>query len=541
MVVASLVMTGCETETAIETVKIGRLEWATKNLGVKQFRNGDNIPEAKSLSEWISYCELKKPAFCYYNFDFENDTLGLIYNIYAVQDNRNIEPDGYRIADGFRELDTKDENIVRQLSGGLNVNDGFTGLGEHTMYWTWSSENQRDPVVFYATKLSREEESVLPFLYGLHMGCYVRCIKQIEFELFQDSKELSNGLDKLMHAFESFLAENYPEYESEEERIANFLYDFGGRSELRQKFSFNSIDIEDLFHQMKKCGLAESIFCTSETQRQYSFNFGENTDISGFNELEQEIEEELTPIPITEEEVMELNETNLGISHLDSLQAIWQKHYEKDEVKYFNYHVQGRLFNEFHLAYQEGALHTSMADVIGAVLANGGGYDLKNNALFVEALRWCDLRDVLNKKAVCAFVFYDLIISQFLPSPPQIDIVEVEMPEPEEPAEPDFFTIVEDMPVYPGGDAALMRFFAENTQYPPIARENEITGVVYVSYIVNKKGVVEDVKVVRGANDPSLDTEALRVVSSLTGYSPGKQSGRPVKVQFTVPIRFYLR
>lgn len=120
----------------------------------------------------------------------------------------------------------------------------------------------------------------------------------------------------------------------------------------------------------------------------------------------------------------------------------------------------------------------------------------------------------------------------------ETEIVEMVMPEPE-PAEPDFFTIVEDMPAFPGGDAALMKFFAENTQYPPIARENGITGVVYVSYIVNKQGNVEDVKVVRGA-DPFLDKEAVRVVGSLRGYAPGKQRGKPVNVQFTVPIRFVL-
>ncbi|MFT4524142.1 MAG: protein TonB [Bacteroidia bacterium] len=119
------------------------------------------------------------------------------------------------------------------------------------------------------------------------------------------------------------------------------------------------------------------------------------------------------------------------------------------------------------------------------------------------------------------------------------EVVEMEVVE-AEPAEPDFFTIVEDMPVFPGGDAGLMKYFAETTQYPPIARENGITGVVYISYIVDKSGKVKEVKVVRGA-DPFLDKEAKRVVSSLKGYKPGKQRGKPVNVQFTVPIRFVLQ
>lgn len=115
----------------------------------------------------------------------------------------------------------------------------------------------------------------------------------------------------------------------------------------------------------------------------------------------------------------------------------------------------------------------------------------------------------------------------------------VEQPLEEEPAEPDFFTIVEDMPAFPGGDAALLKFIAENVKYPPIAKENGITGVVYVSYIVDRDGSVKEVKVVRGA-DPFLDKEAARVVKTLKGYKPGKQRGKPVPVQFTIPIRFVL-
>jgi protein TonB len=117
-------------------------------------------------------------------------------------------------------------------------------------------------------------------------------------------------------------------------------------------------------------------------------------------------------------------------------------------------------------------------------------------------------------------------------------IEEVEVVE-EESNEPDFFTIVEDMPAYPGGDAALLKYIGENTEYPPIAKENGITGVVYVSYIVDKDGKVKDVKVVRGA-DAFLDKEAIRVVKMLKGYKPGKQRGKPVQVQFTIPIRFVL-
>lgn len=110
----------------------------------------------------------------------------------------------------------------------------------------------------------------------------------------------------------------------------------------------------------------------------------------------------------------------------------------------------------------------------------------------------------------------------------------------EESNEPDFFTIVEDMPTYPGGDAALLKYIAEHVEYPQIAKENGITGVVYIQYIVDRDGSVKDVKVVRGA-DPFLDKAAIAVVKTLKGFTPGKQRGKPVPVQFTVPIRFQLQ
>ncbi len=105
--------------------------------------------------------------------------------------------------------------------------------------------------------------------------------------------------------------------------------------------------------------------------------------------------------------------------------------------------------------------------------------------------------------------------------------------------EPDFFTIVEDMPSYPGGNAAMLQYIAQSVVYPPKAREDGITGVVYVSYIVDKNGKVRNGKVVRGAN-ALLDKEAVRVVNTLEGYTPGRQGGKPVNVQFTIPIRFII-
>lgn len=99
---------------------------------------------------------------------------------------------------------------------------------------------------------------------------------------------------------------------------------------------------------------------------------------------------------------------------------------------------------------------------------------------------------------------------------------------------------VETMPQFPGGELGLLQFAMEQVQYPAIAKENGISGVVYVYYVVNEYGDVVDVSLTRGV-DPFLDQEALRAVRSITGYTAGKQRGKPVKVQFTLPIRFELK
>jgi protein TonB len=101
------------------------------------------------------------------------------------------------------------------------------------------------------------------------------------------------------------------------------------------------------------------------------------------------------------------------------------------------------------------------------------------------------------------------------------------------------FKIVEKMPAYPGGDSALLTYLAGHTEYPRLAIENNITGVVYVTYVVDKDGNITKVEIARGVH-PSLDNEALRVVKTITGYKPGMQRGKAVPVEFTIPIRFTL-
>ncbi len=120
----------------------------------------------------------------------------------------------------------------------------------------------------------------------------------------------------------------------------------------------------------------------------------------------------------------------------------------------------------------------------------------------------------------------------------EIDYQAIEVVEEEEDA-PVFF-IVEQMPVFPGGEEALRKYIAQSVKYPAIAQENGIQGRVFVAFVVNTKGEVTDVKIARGV-DPNLDKEAIRVVTNMPKWTPGKQRGKAVKVSYTVPINFVLQ
>ena len=109
----------------------------------------------------------------------------------------------------------------------------------------------------------------------------------------------------------------------------------------------------------------------------------------------------------------------------------------------------------------------------------------------------------------------------------------------QEPQEDQVFTVVEKMPEYPGGNDARVKFLVENVKYPEEARKNGISGTVYVSFVVEKDGEITNVKILRGV-DELLDNEALRVVKMMPAYEPGMQRGKPVRVQFTLPIQFNL-
>ncbi len=100
-------------------------------------------------------------------------------------------------------------------------------------------------------------------------------------------------------------------------------------------------------------------------------------------------------------------------------------------------------------------------------------------------------------------------------------------------------TYVEQMPVFPGGEEALLKYLRDHINYPPMAVENEIQGKVIVDFVVGKDGKIRDIKVVKKLGF-GCDEEALRVISSMPPWNPGKQNGRAVNVSYKVPVKFTL-
>jgi len=101
------------------------------------------------------------------------------------------------------------------------------------------------------------------------------------------------------------------------------------------------------------------------------------------------------------------------------------------------------------------------------------------------------------------------------------------------------YVVVEQMPEFPGGDQNMRKFLRDNIRYPMMARESGITGTVYVTFVVSATGQISDVKLLRGIGG-GCDEEAVRVVRTMPAWIAGRQTGKPVPVQFNLPIKFSL-
>lgn len=102
------------------------------------------------------------------------------------------------------------------------------------------------------------------------------------------------------------------------------------------------------------------------------------------------------------------------------------------------------------------------------------------------------------------------------------------------------FIWVEEMPMFPGGENEMLKFISKNIKYPSEARENNISGIVNISFIVDQKGDIKNIELLRGIGG-GCEEEAIRVIKTMPTWKPGKQNGQAVNVQFQLPISFTLK
>ena len=120
-----------------------------------------------------------------------------------------------------------------------------------------------------------------------------------------------------------------------------------------------------------------------------------------------------------------------------------------------------------------------------------------------------------------------------------LEFTRVEVTEEVEEAEEEVFLVVEEDPEFPGGLDALSKFIADNIKYPQLAKENNITGRVFVSFVVEKDGRVGQVKILRDIGG-GCGNEAVRVVKMMPKWKPARQGNKPVRSRFTLPVMFRL-
>lgn len=158
---------------------------------------------------------------------------------------------------------------------------------------------------------------------------------------------------------------------------------------------------------------------------------------------------------------------------------------------------------------------------------------VSNRAVGEEADEMKSQEEISNTSGIISIADskgYDEVVGKDI-ADVKADVIQVE----EEPV----LDVVEQMPAYPGGDAAMNQFIGQNMHYPATAQENGIQGTVYLRFQINKDGSVGKVEVLRSL-DPACDREAIRIVKSMPRFIPGKQNGGNVAVWYTIPIKFKL-
>lgn len=240
-----LVFVSCSTkdsnQQSFETVKIGKTDWTTENLRITSFRNGDEIEIATSFEQWEKYSLSGIPAGCYYDFDESNKNFGIFYNYFVVTDQRNIAPEGYRVAtkQDFLDLENnfgnnEDESGIKMISNKsiraiFNTFPGYINFGNistHSKFDNGFYENKK-VAKYWIDKAHFDGGSSAYFdnenYFSISGGDYydgflIRCVKDDFYDISLDNEDLYQILKKSILRSNTFCEEDF---KIEEQRLGN--------------------------------------------------------------------------------------------------------------------------------------------------------------------------------------------------------------------------------------------------------------------------------------------------------------------------------
>lgn len=566
-----------------KTKNINGIEIYARPLSVREFRNGDKIKKARTEGEWNKFNELKIPAYHFKDFNDKEANYGLIYNYYAITDEREIAPYG------FHKLNLIDLNYLDNevLFSGTKLVDCYCGDGKvsnmvyctNCMYWTETqkkynvcSKCQNQTFINIGTKkcpncngtkkvkelnMAYRKFSVFPAStydveadgnnrYGddNNLGVlYIDRDGKCKFSSYE-TKNIGNtfyGETRIKYkdqGFQILICKDrdikYPD---------NFQYTKLGDIEIMNTFlnvtKFRNGDpikyIEDPVEwelALKNNTPAYCYFNNINDGKGCIYNIHAWNDKRGLipSNWRSINGYDIVNITYAFQKRIKLGSAELplkpppGVRNTNGAFEITptiQGKYE-DRIEYYNHLNFG--IKSFWPDYNR----------ITYELSTQMGSSEPTQSGFILCVRDASSNSKNNKSSS------DEQELSFTPKVDTQDHDEHELDFTPKVDTQDILTIAEEMPSFPGGEMALFKYLGSNINYPKEARDKGIQGIVYARFVVNEDGTISDVEVFRGIGG-GCDEETIRVIEAMPNWKPGKQRGNFVKVKYQLPIRFTSR
>lgn len=214
----------------------------------------------------------------------------------------------------------------------------------------------------------------------------------------------------------------------------------------------------------------------------------------------------------------------LGNIHYNKGVSLLNENKLNESISFFN---NALLFNikDFDANYNRGISYYKMNDLSNACFNWGNAFLLRKDDRVINIInKYCDTSIIYNgvKTKITSLDFDPANTSLFNAS-----------------TDGKIFIIVEEMPHFPGGDSMMFEFLINNLQYPKYAREKDISGKVIATFVVDKDGNIKESKILKGIGG-GCDEEVIRLINSMPKWTPGKQNGKNVAVQYSMPFSFNL-